>query len=427
MIKLDISDEIKELHLAYCYKKIDFKDDIEITVESLEYINVNIANEKVKSIIKTKVYTTGEINNIHKAFIQFCKSKAKDIAIGTPYYLRKIVKAVKKNYPIIDFMFGKDDIKVKIPGNTKEYKYSELVLNMYKYNEFITFNSTSNNEFEYREEDKKDISKEIHTKYKNISCVTAYKLTEILYEKWKISKSNILNRIKNHDVYKYWNAYTYVFLIDLKSCPYCNRQYITPIFHEKGRLRGDLDHFFSKDKHPYLSMSIYNLVPCCKFCNSSLKGTKEFEMDGLHPYEHSFDDYIEFKYEIKNNQVEINLVDKEISDIVDIQRYKDMFMIKEQYRYHTNIVNELIHKKIMFNDEYIKDMVKKLEKLDISEERIKEIIIGYVADKNNINNEPLSKLKRDIVKQLGFDKKKDDKINEDLITNLKSIDLKTVR
>ncbi|MEM5682767.1 hypothetical protein AAHB64_01575 [Bacillus toyonensis] len=89
--------------------------------------------------------------------------------------------------------------------------------------------------------------------------------------------------------------------LGIKSCPYCNRQYITPMYSENGKVRADLDHFYNKAKYPYFSISIFNLVPSCKFCNSSLKGTEDFEYNtNLSPYEDGFGDRLKFSFEVKS-------------------------------------------------------------------------------------------------------------------------------
>ena len=49
-------------------------------------------------------------------------------------------------------------------------------------------------------------------------------------------------------------------------------------------LRPTLDHFYSKDRYPHLSLSLANLVPSCAICNSTLKGNTDFlTTPHLHP------------------------------------------------------------------------------------------------------------------------------------------------
>lgn len=419
MIKIDLSNTIIELHLAYCRQKVELVQDIVIEQKSIDYINSKVVSMEIEGLTDRHTYTSEEITKLHNDFMLFCESKLEDIAIGKPQKLKEIINQAQSEYPLISFMFGRDEISVLLNG--KSVKYSKAVLNMYKYNEFITFNSTSNNEFIYNEEDKNMIVTKIKEEAKKLSNLTINELVELLYGKWRISKSNIIRRIERDGFSVYWNAYTFAFLTDIKTCPYCNRQYITPIFHKEGRMRGDLDHFFPKDKYPYLSMSIYNLIPVCKFCNSSFKNTKEFDLNGIHPYEHSFDDYVDFKYEIReNNKIGIVFKEKDYYYEMKVDKYISMFRLEEQYNYHSNVVTDLIHKKIVYTNEYIKDFKEHFKDFDISDNRIREIIIGYEIDKENINKEPLSKLKRDIVNQLGFG---NNEKNEALIEILKNIEI----
>lgn len=65
-----------------------------------------------------------------------------------------------------------------------------------------------------------------------------------------------------------------------KRCPYCAVDHVTTV-----------DHYFSKDEYPYLSVSLQNLIPSCAECNH-LKGSRS-KMNGfpvLHPYFDDLDD-----------------------------------------------------------------------------------------------------------------------------------------
>lgn len=46
--------------------------------------------------------------------------------------------------------------------------------------------------------------------------------------------------------------------LGIKTCPYCNRSYIYTL--DKGSVRPQYDHFFNKNRYPYLAVSIYNLI-----------------------------------------------------------------------------------------------------------------------------------------------------------------------
>lgn len=76
---------------------------------------------------------------------------------------------------------------------------------------------------------------------------------------------------------KEWDAYTLCKKSRIKTCPYCNLSYAHTIYRDADKkLRPTLDHFFCKKDYPFLALSLYNLVPSCYICNSSLKGDENF-------------------------------------------------------------------------------------------------------------------------------------------------------
>lgn len=76
---------------------------------------------------------------------------------------------------------------------------------------------------------------------------------------------------KKFTIYKEekWCAYTLCSSIKYKTCPYCQIGQITtkiPTKTSKG-FRPDIDHFFSKDKYPFLALTLGNFIPSCSTCN----------------------------------------------------------------------------------------------------------------------------------------------------------------
>ena len=56
--------------------------------------------------------------------------------------------------------------------------------------------------------------------------------------------------------------------VGIKVCPYCNRTFIQNVaVGKKSVVKGELDHFLSKEDYPYFAICKYNLVPSCPFCN----------------------------------------------------------------------------------------------------------------------------------------------------------------
>ena len=82
--------------------------------------------------------------------------------------------------------------------------------------------------------------------------------------------------------------------INLKACPYCNRNFIFN-FKRSDSLQAtaQLDHFYPKKEYPYLAISLYNLIPCCSTCNLR----KSNKAAGIyHPYLESFNASARFVY-----------------------------------------------------------------------------------------------------------------------------------
>lgn len=233
---------------------------------------------------------------------------------------------------------------------------------------------------------------------------------------------NIAITFRNIDIYnvKYgaeWGAYHFLMELGIKSCPYCNRQYISPIYSENGKMRADLDHFYSKSRYPYFSISIFNLVPSCKFCNSSLKSNYNFEFDNnLSPYEDGFGERLKFSFEIKSyedflgdNKVRVYLKEN-IRGLEGEQDFLDkakenakVFQIENLYNYHTDEVKGLIRKRIEYSDSCIENLIKSYnEKLYRNETEVLEAILGYQVDDECLSEKNLAKFTRDICEELGF-------------------------
>lgn len=343
MIKIELSDEVKSKHLEYFEHEILPK--LDDTLHDLHFKKYKVSHQK---------------------FMEYCKDNYKILAIGKPAELRKFVEGIPK---LSKRLIEKNPIFLRKDKNDTDSKidYNKYLLEKFNYKKFSELNDYVANEI-------------------------------ITQDNYKELSPNLIK--------KYWTPYTFVIMSNIRVCPYCNRQYITPIYvhsnskMEKHKLRADLDHFYPQNKFPYLSMSIYNLVPCCKFCNSSLKHSKEFEFTDVNPYEDNFDDYFKFKVDgLTRNTPKVYI--KKIRDD-KINHYLDYFQIEALYKYHSNQAEELIQKRIIYSENYIDELYENNKQFFQSRDSIKETIIGYIADKKNFNNEAFSKFRRDISEQLHF-------------------------
>ena len=60
----------------------------------------------------------------------------------------------------------------------------------------------------------------------------------------------------------------------LRYCPYCNADPVYATRIKEQSVRSDLDHFFPKEKFPFLAVTLHNLVPACSRCNRLLKSDR---------------------------------------------------------------------------------------------------------------------------------------------------------
>lgn len=85
---------------------------------------------------------------------------------------------------------------------------------------------------------------------------------------------------------KKWGAYHLVAAYKPRMCPYCHGSHINYHGAGDGRMRPALDHFYPESKYPYLAISLYNLIPSCYQCNSSIKRSEDpYERSAPHPFE----------------------------------------------------------------------------------------------------------------------------------------------
>ncbi|MGE7918260.1 hypothetical protein ACQKM9_04830 [Viridibacillus sp. NPDC093762] len=225
-----------------------------------------------------------------------------------------------------------------------------------------------------------------------------------------------------------WNAYLFLNELNISICPYCSSQFIF-LYNDKGKkTRATLDHFFDKATYPFLSVSIFNLVPACKVCNSDLKSTKEFTLKkNYSPYEKKIADKIEFvidvtnvkkskKIENKNSEIDYyemfvgNSTEFDIKinvNPVDILKetkikgnIKDFGIEKFYNKYHKNYVKSIIRKSHIYNKVYLSTLLNTFDLVFINEEDLLSAIYPRVEDDKNFM---LGKLTRDIAKkQLEF-------------------------
>lgn len=191
------------------------------------------------------------------------------------------------------------------------------------------------------------------------------------------------------------------------TCTYCNRQYVITVNgkNDQERIaRPQLDHWFSKELYPLLSLNIHNLIPCCSVCNSSVKGNTIFSLDThIHPYLDStpVEPIFQFNYKLKEDMTySVICVNK--TDPKEQEMLKS-FEIEKLYEYHGELeVKDIL---LFFKknpSSYLSHLLNDtLKKYGYSESDVYRMFFSTELDSTENLNRPFSKLKRDILAQLG--------------------------
>ena len=257
-----------------------------------------------------------------------------------------------------------------------------------------------------------ELSEFLKVKNKKEDNLQPYELT--LKNKYKDILSNLLNWMGYQQliVAKKDVSYQITAMKGRNTCTYCNRQYTQTVIEEDSLtgeraqvVRPQLDHWFSKELFPLLSLSFYNLIPSCSICNSSSKGNTIFELGKhIHPY---LDDGRDFTFHAIHTGAQgwqLNIV-RPIGGIED--NTIKAFHLDEIYAIHSQLeVKDIMEFAEANNTEYLKDLYKNvLHDLtpEKSPQEVYRLLFGTEWDESKHLDRPLSKLKRDILKQVGIE------------------------
>jgi hypothetical protein len=200
--------------------------------------------------------------------------------------------------------------------------------------------------------------------------------------------------------------------IGIKSCVYCNSQLTIAISKKNNEInaRFEVDHHDPKIQFPYLSISLFNLYPCCSSCNKRKSATPiNFQ---LYTYDISKLTKSEYGFEIDRSakctylttkDVETIKIDfKEPNSIAGQQSLQDILNIKEIHDTQKDIVAELIIKSQIYNESFKNILQKNFSKLSLNQNDFDRVIVGNYTKDKEIHKRPFSKMTMDIAKQLGL-------------------------
>ena len=220
------------------------------------------------------------------------------------------------------------------------------------------------------------------------------------HQLYKIIRDEIFEKeYNNWGKRKTYGSYKFVETLDLKTCPYCNRNYTFIVDEESGKLRPELDHFYPKSIYPFLAMSFYNLIPSCPICNHT-KSSKVSE-NLINPYDIKDDDF-KFTYkptDISFSQIESKKYDMDSFEIEFKKKNENIniFKLDELYKQHKDIVVDLLMKKAYYPKSYIEELEKSF---GFTKDEIYRYLLNNYKKEEDLHKRPLSKLIKDISEEL---------------------------
>jgi hypothetical protein len=200
--------------------------------------------------------------------------------------------------------------------------------------------------------------------------------------------------------------------IGIKACVYCNSQLTITAKKTSSTdysSKFDVDHYHSKDKYPFLSISLFNLYPACTSCNRAKKTDivqfdlyTEIASKTLNSeYRFKLSPYSKSKYLITKDSKEIEFTFEEPTyTVLNAKTFKEVFHIEGIYKTQDDLIEELIIKSQIYNKAYLKILKSNFSKLSLHPKLFKRTLIGNYADNKDLHKRPMSKLVMDIAKDL---------------------------
>lgn len=195
--------------------------------------------------------------------------------------------------------------------------------------------------------------------------------------------------------------------LNVRVCPYCNRQYTFTLANEG--LRPQFDHFFPKGLFSYLSVSLYNLIPSCSICNSKKHDLNTYEYDLYYPYEDEFGDDVVFQTNPINNDFlywtgasnsfDINIICKDDKQNNKVKSLNQYMKIELLYKEHKDYVRDIIRNAVIYNESRIEELLEQFPDLFLSKNAVLNSVFMSNLEKENWDKRPLSKLTHDIYKE----------------------------
>ena len=170
-----------------------------------------------------------------------------------------------------------------------------------------------------------------------------------------------------------------------------------------------LDHVLPKDQYKLLSLSLFNLVPCCFPCNSKFKRSKKFTPVAFTSYASPSSEYFtineDFEFilvydgnlESLSVNSPIKIGQRVLSNHRIVEQFFWMFKIPGRYTAHKSEAKRLIKLKNNYPQAKIDEIA---DLLDLPVSEIKQDVFGDVLNNEDFRFKSLSKFKNDIARNI---------------------------
>lgn len=192
--------------------------------------------------------------------------------------------------------------------------------------------------------------------------------------------------------------------IGLKTCPYCNRSFTFTLKYKK--VRPEYDHFYPKSIYPYLCVSMYNLIPCCRICNQAKSSRNTHSDHIIYPYEEEFGKEVIFDLKPQKGIVELFEGEYEVdftiksadSSFIDKAKNSiDVFHLKELYNLHKNHIDKIMKLRRIYCDEYINSLFSTFGSMFRGASDFKDTLFVSSLSKDKWGDTVLAKLTSDVI------------------------------
>lgn len=328
--------------------------------------------------------------------VQNCNFLVIDILFGNFNFI--LDKSLNMDYPLTDItnkiklyklkkIFDYDKYQPQIANFFMKYK-DKMKLSTCYYCNIDYINAFVSDSYSNQLDFINNADEEIFTKISNVGQATFKKIDA---KRPYISVTDFQQKLNSETIHKLDEI---VDIINNQSYPqYIQKNHFT------------LDHVIDKATNPIVALSLFNFVPSCYSCNSKFKKSSQFTKNTSEHYKsptHSefyFDEKVKFKLLFSSGATDLTV--KSIDDIDVLLKedqslfedYIKIFNLNDRYRYHKNVILELLNKKQDYSDSRIDEISKIVGK---SKKEIKKDLFGKEIFEGELHEKPFTKLKRDI-------------------------------